>query len=332
MTNQTASEEKANRKLLKGDEFLNRYRIEGVLTTTAPLHLGNGFKTPDERKRPLKPEKGEAKDKKEFVEVNAVATDWRNRPVIPGSSLKGVLRSFLLDVLSASQAGAEILADERNRNYETIIRPGEGEEWTPVQTQEKQITFMRERAGFLERLFGTPFAEGKIEVWDCECATRDLPVATPALNNPESPPFWDKTRLTYIDQSVAIDPDTKTAIDKKLYHYEVVPPGVDFNIAITGQNIVHIELGMLLFGLHAFNSGIWPLTLGGMTNRGFGRCRFELKTIRYLHQCKISEWIENAALNNHAGYETLKEIPKSEIGNRVADFRTAFLAGLGGKK
>jgi CRISPR/Cas system CSM-associated protein Csm3 (group 7 of RAMP superfamily) len=328
MTNLEESKNEIDRKLLKGDGFLNRYRIEGVLTTTAPLHLGNGYNAPEERKHPMVEKDGKEKP----AEVNAVATDWEGRPVVPGSSLKGVLRSFLLDVLSASTAGAELLAGERKRDYEAIVRPKEGSPMTPLQAQEEQIAFMRNKAGFLERVFGTPFAEGKVEVWDCECASPDLPVATPALDNPDSPPFWDKKRLTYIDQSVAIDPDTKTAIDKKLYHYETVPPGVSFNVAITGQNLVHIELGMLLFGLHAFNSAIWPLTLGGMTNRGFGRCRFELKTIRYLHHSGITDWIENAAVNDHAGYETLKEIPGSEIKDRVADFRTAFLAGLGGKK
>ena len=29
--------------MLKGDNFVNRYRIEGKLTTTSPFHLGSGF-------------------------------------------------------------------------------------------------------------------------------------------------------------------------------------------------------------------------------------------------------------------------------------------------
>jgi len=28
--------------LLKGDAFLNRYRITGTLTTLSPLHIGSG--------------------------------------------------------------------------------------------------------------------------------------------------------------------------------------------------------------------------------------------------------------------------------------------------
>ncbi len=65
-----------------------RCRIEGVLTTLTPLHIGSGW----ERNHPeLKKNDGY----KTPVQVSAVAIDCNGRAYIPGSTLKGALRSWL---------------------------------------------------------------------------------------------------------------------------------------------------------------------------------------------------------------------------------------------
>lgn len=70
-------------------KFDNRWMIEGELTTTAPLHIGNG----ETIERLLKEDKDTGK--KEPVKVNAVITDHAGKPFIPGSTLKGNLRSWM---------------------------------------------------------------------------------------------------------------------------------------------------------------------------------------------------------------------------------------------
>ena len=74
--------------VLKGDEFLNRYRIEGTLTTTSPLHIGTGEarteSLPEDQSRP-----------DEEHHVDEIARDWRGLPYLPGSALRGVLRHYL---------------------------------------------------------------------------------------------------------------------------------------------------------------------------------------------------------------------------------------------
>jgi CRISPR/Cas system CSM-associated protein Csm3 (group 7 of RAMP superfamily) len=55
-------------------KFENRWMIEGLLTTNAPLHIGNG----DTIERPLKEDKNSA-----------------NKEIIPGSTIKGNLRSWM---------------------------------------------------------------------------------------------------------------------------------------------------------------------------------------------------------------------------------------------
>lgn len=63
-----------------------RWRIRGRLTTLAPLHIGSGDTT----------EHDDLVDKetKKKNEIAAVARDHDGRPIIPGSALKGVLRSW----------------------------------------------------------------------------------------------------------------------------------------------------------------------------------------------------------------------------------------------
>ncbi|MDL1980542.1 MAG: RAMP superfamily CRISPR-associated protein [Deltaproteobacteria bacterium] len=301
--------------MLKGDHFVNRYRLEGKLTATSPFHLGSGFVV--ERKG-LDNEKT-----KKPIQVSAIATDHSERPVIPGSSLKGALRGYLLNVLSTingsqQKESAEVLANDHDYDTSDLKE----------KKQKDQISFMRESASFLERLFGTPFAEGKIEVWNGECVFSEYPIDD-KLSDSEVAPYWNHRRFTYVDQSVAIDPKTNTAIDKNLYSFEIVPPGVTFAINICGQNLSEIEIGMLIFGLEAFNSEIWPLTLGAMGGRGFGRFSFELTELYCLNKDNISNWIKEAVQNRHSGYFSLKRPDEYEKKKAIECFRKAFLKGVG---
>ncbi|RJQ59468.1 MAG: hypothetical protein C4530_09195 [Desulfobacteraceae bacterium] len=304
--------------LLKGEGFLNRYRLEGILTTISPFHLGSGHET-------ARPNLVNEKTKQP-IKISAVASDYQGRPLLPGASLKGSLRSYLLNVFSSFQtvlpSVSALLADDRD--FEQLIKKDRG-----LQRQSAQIDFVKSKASILERLFGTPFAEGKIEVWDGECITTS-PHVHPSIVNIGASPFWDATRLTYVTQSVAIDPTTHTAMDEKLYHYEVVPPGVAFRINIAGQNLSKEELGLLLFGLEAFNSEIWPLTVGAMSGRGFGRFHYEIRKIYNLCQDNLADWVKNAAVHSHSGYFSLKELEAADMEKHIVDFRQALIAVTGG--
>ena len=301
--------------MLKGDDFVNRYRLEGKLVATSPFHLGSGFVV--ERKGL------DNKKTKKPIQVSAIATDHSGHPVIPGSSLKGALRGYLLNVLSTINGNQQKESDGALANDHDY----DAREFKEKK-QKDQIVFMRESASSLERLFGTPFAEGKIEVWDGECVSAQYSIDD-SIKDSESPPYWNPERFTYVDQSVAINPETNTAIDKNLYSFEIVPPGVTFAINICGQNLSEIEMGMLIFGLEAFKSEIWPLTLGAMGGRGFGRFSFELTELYCLKKDNISNWIKDAVCNRHSGYFSLKRLDESEKKESIECFRKAFLKGVG---
>ncbi len=74
--------------------FENRWRITGVLTTTTPLHIGDGrITTRDD----ILNETDNSK-----VEIAAAATDCDNRAYLPGKTLKGNLRAWLTTHTDAS--------------------------------------------------------------------------------------------------------------------------------------------------------------------------------------------------------------------------------------
>lgn len=292
---------------LKGDIFENRYRLIGELISLSPTHVGTG-----EVREEAQTEKKKTGDKTsdEKVEISLVATDVNNKPYIPGSALRGVIRHYLRHIF----IGLSNNRIAQDQNFEST----EFKE----KTQEEQINYMRTEASMLERLLGTPFAEGKAEFWDAS-----------AINTVNGKQFkdrgWNSERNTYVVKSVAIDPTTGTAFPHKLYTFEVAPPGLRYELNVVGQNLDDEEIGMLLFGLESFNSEIFPLTIGAMSGRGFGRMSFKLKEIYRITQDDLPDWVKNSIKDGHAGYHALKNVTdQKDI--LIKKFKTAFQDSLGG--
>lgn len=338
-------------KSLKGGDFLNRYRITGQLTTLTPLHIGTGeesntrlakqtAKKVEEVKKESKPGKApsiaeqyakfagiaeeppkDAKGKGEVPKVSTVIKDYRGKPVIPGSGLRGVMRHWLLDVFRGRKEWAAV-RDEQE--IEALLKL----------EQKNQIQEVAQKFSWLELLFGTPFNAGKVEVWDATCLTEDLPVADTLLH-------WDKCSLTYVDTSVAIDPDTGTALEKLLYQTEVVPPGVTFDLNIAGQNLSDEELGLVLLALQGFNSAIYPIRVGARGGRGYGRLQFCPKAIYYLNAETTPQWIEDSietlsfdaetvATAGDAGYFALPQLDIPGQQALMAKVKSSLRTGGGG--
>ena len=68
-------------------KFQPRWRIEGLLTTQSPLHIGDGGRIGREKRS-----NPSAEDAKPYL--STVARDHRNHAYVPGSALKGTLRSW----------------------------------------------------------------------------------------------------------------------------------------------------------------------------------------------------------------------------------------------
>jgi CRISPR-associated protein Csm3 len=286
--------------------IFNRYRIECELVAQSPTHVGTGETRPVAR-----PKKSDNAGDQESTDITMIARDCTGLPYLPGSSLRGVVRNYLLQIFR--HLNPEIAHEE---NYE-------GKKFKE-KTQVQIIDEMLPAATLLEKVFGTPFWAGKVEFWDA-----------PALNRIYGAHFvdkeWDDERRCYLVRSVAIDPITGTAENHKLYTFEVAPAGIRYQVNIVGQNLEPEELGFLLFGLSGFNSEIYPLTIGAMAGRGFGQMRFEVKNIYALTQEGLSDWVKEAATHDHAGYSALKCL-EEPLENIIKPFKERFLNQLDGGK
>ena len=267
--------------------FRNRWFIEGVLRTTSPLHLGDGGETPWPN-RPTAP--GEP-----VVRIRTLTRDAKEKPCIPGSSLKGVLRSAL----------------------RATLRTGGIE------------------SGEFERMFGSPdpaapdSCGGAVEFHDAR-----VPDGFVAPSFHHAPPWWDATRLSAIDGGVALNPKTRTADEHKLFHCEYVPAGVEFNVSITAQNLEETDVSLLLQALEAFNPRedvelADPLALGAGSQGGKGRMQWHLTAVRRLNPGpEVMAWLKDPQ-RSAGGSSAAQALPEEEI-KRLQELKpVAVTAGSG---
>lgn len=227
------------------DVFKNRLEITGTLSTVTALRIGAGRST-------------------EPIGTDLpVIKDALGRPLIPGASFKGALRSRLESFLRG------VLGDDRK----LVANPAIEEEWSinkhenkdfkeTFKNDDKELTrVILEHTDLASRLFGSPWLASKFQV-------RDLTVL---------PDTWFGQ---YQERDgVAIDRDTETAADGKLYDFQVVPAGTPFEFQAVVENAEDWELGLLMIGLHQFETEQIPL--GGGRSRGLGVVRLDIDQLRW---------------------------------------------------
>jgi CRISPR-associated RAMP protein (TIGR02581 family) len=227
------------------DTFKNRLEITGVLTNITALRISSGRST-----EPIGSDL-------------PVMKDAFGRPLIPGSSFKGALRSRLESFLRG------ILGD----NPKLVANPAVEEEWSITSQEMKKLKedfpndlqlteAIIKQTDLPSRLFGSPWLASKFQV-------RDLTVL---------PDFWFGQ---YQERDgVSIDRDTETAADGKLYDFQVVPAGTVFEFKAIVENAEPWELGLLMVGLHQFETEQIPL--GGGRSRGLGVVKLEIEQMQWL--------------------------------------------------
>ncbi len=221
------------------DVFKNRLEISGTLTTVTALRISQGRST-----EPIGSDL-------------PVVKDSLGRPLIPGASFKGAMRSRLESFLRG------ILGNDRK----LVANPANEDEWS---LRASEIRVLKDtiaddadltqaivnETDLISRLFGSPWIASKFQV-------RDLTV------------FPDAWFGQYQERDgVAIDRDTETAADRKLYDFQVVPAGTPFEFKAIVENAEDWELGLLMIGLHQFETEQIPL--GGGRSRGLGVVKLQL--------------------------------------------------------
>jgi len=224
------------------DTFKSRLELTGTLTTVTALRISAGRST-----EPIGSDL-------------PVIKDALGRPLIPGSSFKGALRSrlesFLRGIVGSNRklVGNPAINDEWSLTYQELSAFKKN---LNSKNQEDYLnTFILSNTDLVSHLFGSPWLASKFQV-------RDLTV----LSENWFGQYQER-------DEVSIDRDTETAADGKLYDYQIVPAGTPFEFKAVVENAKDWELGLLMIGLHQFETEQIPL--GGGRSRGLGVVRLDI--------------------------------------------------------
>ena len=263
-------------------KFINRYIIEGSLVAATALHIGAA----EDVFRP-----GGCK--------NPFFRNAEGFPLIPGSSLKGAMRSFLGQYLS-SESGKDMLKDKgchravcdeknpcANPKTDSKLKDILEEGGADAQKSLPEYLFGKGEGDegtlcIVCRLFGSPYSAAKFSV-------RDAGVDKDTFKN-----------TFEIRSGVSIDRDFGTKVDGNKFEIEAVPQGTEFSFYAVLENADEVEWDIVQQLLRAMEIGL--VQIGGMKSRGLGEIR--LTNIRYqkIDGANIADYLsgKEIAFNNLA--------------------------------
>jgi CRISPR-associated protein Csm3 len=220
------------------DTLQKRIIIRGQLVTDTPLHIGGGEEV-------LDPTHTDA----------SVLMDSKGHPVVPGSSLKGALRSRLESMLSNPEVQKAWGVRACN-----IMDPMT----SCTKALSQQQTRSSEKGGreFAERVYETSCDVCRLfgnQLMGAHLQIRDM--------------RWKSGSDMELRNGVGIDRETGTASSGIKYDYFVVPTDTRFEFEIVaenldekGESLLNLVVGMLSEG---------QVSLGGKTTRGLGKVHVE---------------------------------------------------------
>ena len=183
-----------------------------------------------------------------------VMRDAAGRPIIPGSSLRGILRAGLEALVGSLRLDRIVQRDT----------PAE-----PDGVPAKLATLWR-GLGTVDRMFG----------WVAPSKEQDDRGQAFASRLQISDAVCREDVLIELRDGVAIARETRTAEGGGKFDLEVVPAGTAFHGRIRFKNPAHHELGLLAQALVMLDQGV--LLLGGKTARGLGWMQVEVSKPRDL--------------------------------------------------
>lgn len=220
------------------EKLRSRYRLKADLVAASGLRVGAG------------------KSFDAAATDQPVIRDALGRPYIPGSSLKGVLRSGLEAILRSLDRRDLWACETFESSKQRCVGDSE---------QDRQRSNRRELLGLDEvlrrsctacSLFGSQFLAGRVFI-------HDLP--------------WTGGAPTEVRDGVGIHRDLGTAQPKIKYDVEVVPVGTRFRLEMLLENVDEVRLALVLQTLQLLDQG--DLLLGGLTTRGLGRVQLENRSL-----------------------------------------------------
>jgi CRISPR-associated protein Csm3 len=242
------------------DTFLGRARLEGVLTTWTALHIGAGGS-------------GDA-----LGTDSPVVRTATGLPYIPGSSLKGVLRSAAEALFRGGpgQASRSLWSCDPIAGKERACVTHELSEQLRTKEEEQARREGREPDN----------RKVAVAIWEESCTVCRLfgSLAMASRVRFADLPIDGSAPLLELRNGVGIDRDKELAARGVLYDFEAVPPETPFDLRVIVDNPTDAEVGLLLYLFEELSSG--QLSLGGKASRGLGRVRVEWRKIEQLRLAK----------------------------------------------
>jgi len=229
------------------DKLFRIFKITGILKTLGPLRIGAG--------------RGEGLLASVDLPVIRISLNGVETPYIPGSSLKGVLRS-----------GCEVVARSFGIDVCYTLRDGwcgnkKGiKEHVDQVMRNKRLSFEEKRRKLINavsglclicKMFGSPINGSLIYVYD------SYPIFPPAETDTKP--------------GIAIDRRTGATARGALFEVEYIKLGTAFSFALTCKNLPNYAVGLIFSTLREINEG--RIFVGGFKSRGFGRVEIEIEHV-----------------------------------------------------
>ena len=270
-------------------DTISRYiSFSGLLEVKTSLHIGAG-KTTDSLGSDM-----------------PVIRDFQNNPFIPGSSFKGVIRSFCESMLRSFSPGDKTFCCDISSKNWCVTNTDKTKFWNNKNSNEPNdheawYKYLDEKLCPICKIFGSPWQQGKVH----------FPDMSVKLDS------WNSSMFTIRD-CTAIDRESGIAKDKSKYDFEIIPSGVQFQFSMSASNLEDWELGLLLFALESFDNDF--VTLGGLKSKGAGHIKINILKINPLNPYCLSTQ-EKTIIDTTEAIKNFKEKTKIELDKKIKDLQ-----------
>ncbi|WP_416175488.1 CRISPR-associated RAMP protein Csx7 [Clostridium sp.] len=248
------------------DKFNNKYIVKGTMVAVTPIHIGAGNMNLD----PLEVD-------------NSVIRDSNGKPYIPGSSLKGVLRSYLevlLKSLNIDDLTSCIIvndpcikdSDIKTMRNECKARMEKSKKGNFKYNYDEELSKkIYDKMCDVCKIFGSNYFASKLKIKD----------------------LYSKDDKVYVERrdGVVIDRDTGTSLNGRKYDFEQVPAGTKFDFYMTVDNLDEKHESILKIIISILENE--ELKVGGKTSVGLGNIKLIDKEVYKITKDNLKQYLFN---------------------------------------
>lgn len=257
--------------------FENRLIVTGYLRAETAIRIGAG------------------KDTEVAAPDLPVLRGSTGEPLIPGSSIKGVMRSYVESLLRGV-AGEGAACDPTNLDQVCISRTRYKQLLQEFKRDEAQLAQQIEQHSCMVcRIFGSNYISSHVSFFDA----------------PTEKQSW--FGQFQVRNGVAINRDSGKAADRALYDFEVVPSGSRFEFRMSAENSTDWMRGIIVSAIRAMKDG--HITVGGARSRGLGLVTLDDLQFQFINgAADLIEYLDNKSSSDQVDSGLTDEQMKPWIG------------------